>query len=176
MTIKTELLYLLETGVNQGKFDKVNNGGCGIFAAAMHNTLAAYGIESQIVLVDSGYDEVAVSGMINNMDAYNIDHAFTLMMNEEDGQDNDPCCGHICLRVDGELYDGDGVYHGESISGPIHVNVMSRMNRKSEYWNYTFESSNSGHNGYVDDDGNAVLISIIRDVNKHVKCVIETVM
>jgi len=174
--VNNNLKELLEVGINKDTFSYVNHGGCGIFAAAMHNSLAAYGILSTIVLVDRTYSEGHVNNLINMMKASDINHAYTTILNNEFDRSIDTCCGHICIKIGDVLYDGEGVYEGKSISGPIHVNVMSRLNRNVNYWNGTFEECNNHYNGGVDDDGAVSLATIIREVNKHVNSTITNVM
>ena len=175
--MKTEIVKLLSNGVNQGEFNCVNSGGCGVFAVAINNVLASYGIKSNIVLVaiHGNYSKNSVKKMIAYMGAENINHAYTLMLDAGGRPEYNTQCGHIAVEVDGINYDGNGVCHDKTISEPIHVNVMSRMCRNPAYWNSSFELCNDNSSN-IDDDGRVTLASIIRAVNKHVKSKIKEVM
>ena len=166
--MKDKILALLSYGINNSKFKEVNSGGCGVFAVAINNTLAAYGINSSIVLVDQRCSESDVDDMIINMGADNINHAYTLMLDEEGKPKFDTCCSHICVELDGVLYDGEGIYNGCSISDPVHVNVMSRMNRNVNYWNSTFELRNNLYNSSLNSTGELSLAVLVREVNSYV--------
>jgi len=125
----------------------INWGGCGHFAYQLHKALALHGIASDIVLMHSHYNEHSVASMIINMEASDINDAYRkLFSGHYEGYCN-PCFGHIGLRVDGKLYDSDGLLHVRAISEAIEADVLALALRTGKGWNSTFLDSNSGEGG-----------------------------
>lgn len=145
----------------QLELKRINGGGCGVFAHEMQQALQAKGVPCHVVLV-SGYsyniDDVAK--MIYNQGADDINTALMSMMRKGRG---DTCCGHLCLEVDGELYDCRGRYKGHAISAGIKPEVMERL-VYAPLWNPTFLEANSVPLGYV----HGKLQSFFADVFKKV--------
>lgn len=137
LVMNNKIRVLLDNGVNRNTFKHINAGGCGAFAVAMYRALDKVGIHSDIVLVDLGYSEHDVNYMINIFEASDINNAYEKVLAGEANK-YCTCIGHVCVMVDGVLYDGEGVYLGDPISEPINVNIMEQLVRDHNIWNETF--------------------------------------
>ena len=81
--------------------------------------------------------------MIARQAVDNINDAYRKMFNDATSYCN-PCFGHIGVRVDGVVYDSDGILNVPVISEPIERDVMHLTLTKGSAWNPTFLASNSG--------------------------------
>lgn len=130
---------------------KINSGGCGIAALSLHKALTNQSIRSEIVLVSIIYDRVDIDCMIAASGATDINECYNNMLGhldpDWDTPDNNTCNGHICVQVDGILYDSNGVFYGHAISDGITEQTMELFVSIKECWNDHFRYVNE----YNDD-------------------------
>ena len=130
--------------------EAINCGGCGWFAHSLHTLLAEKGIASDIVLVKwSYYNASDVKFMIRKMQADNINDAYRKLWGGGEYSYVNPCLGHIGVRVNGVIYDCNGVLTKPAISDAIDADVLnlaldgSNLGSASR-WNPTFMDANYG--------------------------------
>lgn len=128
------------------QLNKITHGGCGRAALSLHKALTNKGIASDIVLVDHIYDSYDISMMLSTMGKGDINEAYMSMFEGLDPEYDDTvtstCNGHICVKVDGTLYDTDGEYDGEAISDGITAATMEVFVTMRECWNGVFAYAN----------------------------------
>jgi len=129
--------------------DHINHGGCGWFAHTLHTILAAKSIQSDIVLVCwAYYDTPDVKHMLDHLEVDDINEAYRILFSGHYSGYCNPCFGHVGVRVNGVIYDCDGVLNKPAISEPIDVAVMDMaLAMPSGTWNPEFIDSNSGTGG-----------------------------
>ncbi len=124
------------------ELEHINRGGCGIFAYELSEALARKGIPSDIVLVKySWYDKDDVQHLLDSHGTADINEVYLQMFGDAWHRYCDPCMAHICVRVDGKVYDNEGEQLFTPISEPIRPDVMALAIKKSN-WNPTFLQSN----------------------------------
>lgn len=126
----------------------INHGGCGHFAYQLHMALAEHNISSDIVLVDWCYDEDDVAEFVSDVGGKDYSEALAIRYanGRSNGQYVNPCFGHLCLRVDGVLYDSEGVSSDHrAISEAIKAASLALTFTAEKTWNPTFLDCNSGH-------------------------------
>lgn len=161
-------MAVLEEGINQKTFKNSSQGGCGMFAVAIHNALKAHNIHSEIVLVDAfGTDYEDVVQMLESLEVRNINEAYTKIL---EGEDEDPCFGHICLSIDGNIFDGEGWSTYEAISDAIDADIMEKLVKDPTLWNSCFSRSNGQR--LCDKES---LEQLFNEVVEHVNSVIGNV-
>ncbi len=131
------------TGISNS-VDEINRGGCGHYAYELSQALALLDIDSQIVLVNHHYDECDVDSFISGVEgAHDINSAYLIRFANGDinGEYNNPCFGHICLHVDGILYDSEGISSKQAISEPIEPAAMA-LALSADCWNKSFLYAN----------------------------------
>lgn len=123
----------------------INRGGCGHYAYELNQALAAHGVASSIVLVEGIWDGTIaqVDDMIAASGTLNISAAYRAMFaNGKKNRDIDPVNNHVCLRVDGVLYDSDGHSTRHIISDAIAPESMVLALAAKGVWNSKFKDSN----------------------------------
>lgn len=130
------------------KLRKIDAGGCGIFAYELHKALKVRGIPSSVVLVNNGmfgYDLRDVQAMIAKYKGKGINSAYQTLFKAYNSGDeevlHDTCNGHLCLCVDGKLYDNEGMRNCYAISKGITAHTMEGL-LALPIWNNTFEWAN----------------------------------
>ena len=125
------------------KLTHINWGGCGLFAHQLSKTLASKGIPSDIVLVRwSWYTAGDIKDMLRRHNTDDINAVYREHFSH--GKSGfDACIGHIAVRVDGKLYDSEGVHPNfQAISDAIEPDVMELL-IKNGSWNPEFLGDNS---------------------------------
>jgi hypothetical protein len=123
-----------------GKLNAINCGGCGLFALELSKALMMHDIPASIVLVEACfYDEGDVANFISGASEENISDAYL----KQGVNGSDPCIGHICVVIDGVLYDSNGQHERPAISESISHAAMAHMLTLPEEWNDTFLCSNN---------------------------------
>ena len=129
------------------RLNKVNSGGCGLFALALHQELSRRCVHSQIVLVNQGFTKRDVERFIDRHEAKGINGAYQSMFKGVDPKFGNvignPLNGHIAVRIRGVLYDADGhLTRDSAISKHLTVKTMEQFVRINSCWNYTFTRVN----------------------------------
>jgi len=133
------------TGISNS-VDEINRGGCGHYAYELAQALALLDIDSQIVLVNHHYDEANVDEFISDIEgAHDLNSAYRIRFANGDinGRYSNPCFGHICLNVDGILYDSEGINTCRAISEAIEPDAMA-LALSADCWNKSFMYANDG--------------------------------
>lgn len=145
MTILHTILARKLTGINV-ELNSINCGGCGHYAYELNQALAEHDVDSSIVLVAFHHFDVDdVDELINDVEgAFDINSAYRIRFanGTTNGAYVSPCLGHICLNVEGILYDSKGIWHGRAISERIEPDAMALVLAHAPTWNQTFEYSN----------------------------------
>ena len=145
MNLLTELLTYKVPQLEH-ELSNVNSGGCGVVAMEMHKALKVHGIKSSVVLVDqgTGISKHDVKGLIAHYNAKGINSALRAHFKDNGWGKPDTCNDHVCLLVDGVLYDGEGTVTSDVtvISKHITPQTMELWLDIDDEWNQYFNRKN----------------------------------